>query len=631
MRTHLWAYYVGLLFGLHLITQIPEADGNYVLFENIGEMASSVSYLHVKVTLNLSDIDVQLQKFVGLLDLFNRTLVPTMGLNKTETDLKFKYETQLRWIHERHTNISRNIIALHIWEVNDLKNRLTTIRHILPLPSDGEEFYVPPRRYRGPRTSPTNETNGQTLPPTYQSSRYDKPSFGNRTKRGSGNTFLGIVGTFFGIYNTVQIQHLWTELSETKAGLSKLIELQYAQLETLKDIDITFQVLFQTMSLHTMQDPGLLDARLNRLHGQLLERIQIAEEVIQQAQHRRLSVQLLSQPQISKLFARLHHTAAKHGCELMIEHQSDLFQLETSYFFDSQNVHLLLHVPMVSPDSLLRLYKLHPFPIPLNSGHFMIPKPENDILAITAGNQRYSRQFSSSDLLACFTLNRRYMCESNGVLEKLFNVSCIGALYQQSMEGVNQFCNLQICKNTEVIRQLLGNWFAVFSPKPLTVPVECKNGTSKEIMVPIGVSKFHLSAGCDAHFESHLVVSDYSIREPADFIEYKWNWDVITIPQEILTPEVFIPAMDQLSKLGMDQPTINELKEFHMHLQRSPGWWAHFVHFAGNVFLIICTAAMAIILGIRFRRFDQHKRQQKLEALQMNHDPVNSKFIPQCD
>lgn len=634
MNLHFIFYYAAFVTALHLSLNIEEANSHYVLFENVGQMTSSVSYLHVKVSLNLSDIDVQLQKFIALMDQFNRTLSPTIKADNA-TEIKFRYESQLKWIHERHTIISRNIINLHIWEVNDLKNRLANLRHILPLPSDGEEFYVPPRRFRGPRTSPTNETrHNQTIEPelpSYQSSRYEKPGPGTRTKRvTNGNIFLGIVGTFMGIYNTVQIQYLWQELSETRAGLNKLIEVQNAHIEQLRDIDITFQVLFTTMSLHTMQDPGLLDARLNRLHSQLLEAIQIAEDVVQQAQHRRLSVKLLSQPQVTKLFAQLHQTAAKHGCELMLTHQSDLFQIETSYFFDSKNVHLLIHVPMINPDSILRLFKLHPFPIPLNNGHFIIPEVENDILAIAAGSQRYSTQISSADLLSCNVINRKYLCESNGVLRKHFNGTCLGALYQQNMPAVNDLCTLKICPNQEVIRQLLGNWFAIFSPRAITIPIECQNGTSKEIMIPTGVSKFHLSAGCTAHFTDHLVTSDFSIREPADFIEYKWNWDLTELPQELLHPDSFLPAMEQLDKSGISQPTLKELKELRMHLTRSPGWWAHFVHFAGNVFLIALTFGIAIVLIIRFRRYVIRRREKMLAPITNSYelDPINSKFAP---
>ena len=624
MKIHVLPYYLCLIFGLNLLNQTEEVNTNYVLFENVGQMASSVSYLHVKLTLNLSAIEHQISKYISLLHIFNATLIPTINETDPVVYYKFYYEKQLQWLYERHTNTSRKIIGLHIQEAGELKQKLASLRHVLPLPSDGEEYYQPPRRYRGPRTSNHSEA------PTNQ------PNDSKSKRATNGATFLGIVGTFLGIYNTVQIQYLWQELSETKAGLSKLIEVQLQQFEQLKDIDLTFQVLFRVMSLQAMQDPGLLEARLNRFHDQINERIQIAQNIIQQAQHRRLSVEFLTQAQLTTLFSKLINTAERHGCQLLLDHQSDLFQVETSYFFDSQNVHLLVHVPMVPPSSMLRLFKLHPFPIPLQGGHYMIPQADNDILAITIGNQRYSTQLSSSDLLGCVVLNRVYLCESNGVLRKNFSDTCLGALYQQDMVAVNKLCTLRVCENVEVIRQLLGNWFAVFTPRAYTVPVECKNGTSKEIMISGGVSKFHLSPGCEAHFHNHLVLSDYSIREPADFIEYNWNFDLISIPQEVMHPEQFLPALDQLKKFGINDPSIRDLREFYMDLQRGPGWWAHFVHFAGNILLVLLIAGIILVGGIRFHRFLEQKRRQlratlqPIQPLDQELNELNVKFIPKC-
>ncbi len=40
---------------------------------------------------------------------------------------------------------------------------------------------------------------------------------------------------------------------------------------------------------------------------------------------------------------------------VMIEHPSDLFQIETSYLHDGQDVQLILHIPMTPPDAVLRL------------------------------------------------------------------------------------------------------------------------------------------------------------------------------------------------------------------------------------------------------------------------------------
>ena len=51
--------------------------------------------------------------------------------------------------------------------------------------------------------------------------------------------------------------------------------------------------------------------------------------------------------------------------ELLVSQPSDLLQLELSYFYNGDMVTLLLHAPTVLIGSLLRLVKLHPFPLPV--------------------------------------------------------------------------------------------------------------------------------------------------------------------------------------------------------------------------------------------------------------------------
>jgi hypothetical protein len=86
---------------------------------------------------------------------------------------------------------------------------------------------------------------------------------------------------------------------------------------------------------------------------------------LQAAHLRRLSVDLLDSKQLchtvdlldSKQLRHIFDTAAKqanaHNYQLMLEHPSDLFQTETSYIHNGQDVNLILHVLVAPPDSIL--------------------------------------------------------------------------------------------------------------------------------------------------------------------------------------------------------------------------------------------------------------------------------------
>ena len=184
---------------------------------------------------------------------------------------------------------------------------------------------------------------------------------------------FGIFGTFMGLYNKAQINQLRRELYKTITAHNRLVEISQQQDENIQMLDQQLLDLAYVLHLVILQNPGYTSARLSRIESQLKSRIHIAIHTIQQAQHHRLTVDFLSAEQLNILFIKLQEQAVLNRCHLLIHQRSDLFQLETSYFFDGADIHLLLHVPMVPNDSILRLFKLHPFPLPLSGSHVFIP------------------------------------------------------------------------------------------------------------------------------------------------------------------------------------------------------------------------------------------------------------------
>jgi len=85
---------------------------------------------------------------------------------------------------------------------------------------------------------------------------------------------------------------------------------------------------------------------------------------------------------MAELFRKLKEQAREAGCKLLVQYHSDLFQIETSLLYNNQDGHLLIHVPMTPMDSLLRLFRLHPFPLPIFETHHLLPEVKDDVLAI---------------------------------------------------------------------------------------------------------------------------------------------------------------------------------------------------------------------------------------------------------
>ncbi len=168
--------------------------------------------------------------------------------------------------------------------------------------------------------------------------------------------------------------------------------------------------------------------------------------------HQRFAVDYLNPAKMAELFRKLEEQSLEAGCELLVQYHSDLFQIETSLLYDGQDGHLLIHVPMTPKNSLLRLFRLHPFLLPMFETHHLLPDVKDDVLAISSTDTRYV-QLSSTDLMSCHRVNQIFMYDSFGVLSRRFN-TCLGTLYMQKFEDTQKLCPFKVVPIEERVYQL---------------------------------------------------------------------------------------------------------------------------------------------------------------------------------
>jgi hypothetical protein len=93
--------------------------------------------------------------------------------------------------------------------------------------------------------------------------------------------------------------------------------------------------------------------QLRIIRDQLHLQYQQIIRAVQAAHQRRLSVDLLNATRLQDLFHAAQLKAQINKCQLLLSHPSDLFQIEASYFYNGQDILLLLHIPMAPADSIL--------------------------------------------------------------------------------------------------------------------------------------------------------------------------------------------------------------------------------------------------------------------------------------
>jgi hypothetical protein len=543
---------------------------NHIIFEQVGEMASSVTYLHVKMDINLEEIHEAAKLYLELIE-----KVRTYSASEKEIAISEKKEKHSHTLSVSYLE-AEQLINNHLNNINrlcdDRKRKakalvgeVNSLRHTLPNPVKPSHIWQTQaddsRKKRdlwGIAKNVTKMTAKAALQSASSRTSGKASSLAKtiiRQPRGLVALGLGALGTFMGLFNTYQIHNLEKELQQTKDAHNRLVEVVHEQELHLNRIDRQMEILTASVNFMQQNDLTLLLMGFLNIEKEIKDRLEKATHVTQVAQNHRLAVDFLPADQLPNLYKKLEQQARTIDHKLIITQPSDLFQLELSYFYDGTQLQMLLHVPTVPKDSTLRLLKLHPFPLPLNKNYSIIPMVQDDLLAISAGFNRYSAQLSSVDLLGCHAINNIYLCERHGVLGKQLNTSCLGALYLQNFQLAQEYCPLHIRPAGEVVRQLLDNWFLIYSPDPQTAYVSCRNGTENEAYIKSGITRIFLSPGCKMNLRHHLLQADFSLNLPDDIVNFQWDWDVSDIVTDL------DDDMTYLYHTGLTDPTLQDLFE----------------------------------------------------------------------
>ncbi len=167
-----------------------------------------------------------------------------------------------------------------------------------------------------------------------------------------GSTVLsGVFGTLMGWFTHRRLNNLRDQISEVKNEQHRLLQIQQIAMTRLDTLEKVLREVIVEMerSENTWVNYFALDHARVQLHFYLQKLVR----GLQAAHLRRLSVDLLDSKQLHHIFDTAAKQANAHNYQVMLEHPSDLFQIETSYIHNGQDVNLILHIPMAPPDSIL--------------------------------------------------------------------------------------------------------------------------------------------------------------------------------------------------------------------------------------------------------------------------------------
>ena len=370
----------------------------------------------------------------------------------------------------------------------------------------------------------------------------------------------GVLGTFMGLYNAHEMNNLQKQLNSLAAKHNFLVLATKQQQEHITELTQKMIELAQLIEHMTVHNPALIANQIEEQLNIFQNRLNTITNGIQQLQHHRLSVDLLTFKQLSAMHSEIIKTAKVNGYAPLTNQLSDYFQLETSFLRQGSTIIILIHVPCVAKNQLLNIYRYVPFPFPMSksfdkfsttiqesmqkqkvsantqtvqslTSEAIYIKPESSLIAI--GPDSKYIVLSQADITHCVQKNRIFLCEKHQVLKKNLIDSCLGSLYLRAEEGVKQHCKLEIRKLDETVYQLDANNHLVFSPTPLTTQIKCRNGTHYPVFLS-QTTKLSVPNGCETDLRQHFIKSDFNIKVSPAALHFQWQIDLAQFPATLL-------------------------------------------------------------------------------------------------
>jgi hypothetical protein len=338
--------------------------------------------------------------------------------------------------------------------------------------------------------------------------------------------------------------------------------------------------LTEIIRLLITYNPALVYAKFEHNVRIIEDRLSVLFDTLQQLQHQRLSVSLLDEHQMNLLHESVINTATSRNLQVLPTRPQDYFQLDLSYIRSGKDVLMILHVPCVTKNHLLSIYKYIPFPYPTfhttfsdsfdrnyihsvsdvlartnDSASSLFLIPETEMIAIGRTSMQGQAQFkliSNSDLAGCVKRNHIYLCEKHQVLQTNLAGTCLGALYLQHEGGVIENCQIKRKPIRETVYQLNANEHLIFSPKPFTAQIICQNGSHFPVQL-LNTQKILVPDFCSVNLINHTILSDGNIRLSPPALQMQMTLNLNLFPSEM---------MEDLNHAD------DEFNRIHRHLER---------------------------------------------------------------
>ena len=288
-----------------------------------------------------------------------------------------------------------------------------------------------------------------------------------------------------GLFNTFEIKQIAAGVGENRKKINAFIDITRQNTEHLENLKISTNKLSNIITAMLTNNPAQLVSEIKMALDNANNAVTQITNMVQQAQNKRLSVDLLTPDMLKQVFQHLEDQAEKQGLELLITQPSDLFQIDTSNMHSNKTIKLILHFPMVAEDNKLNLLQFIPFPLSQSLGANTIVTPKVDKNLIAMGKHHQYKILGQTNLAACTKLGQNFLCKGRSVLRTDIKDSCLGSLYMHHLPGTLKNCHFELGETKEHVFQTGPSQWLVSAPQTFSSVMQCEKSHDTIFIKPI--------------------------------------------------------------------------------------------------------------------------------------------------
>ena len=254
------------------------STAHHIVFENIGEMATAVTYIHAKFTINFTSIEEHFATYFSAISNMKAKVAKFTGKIKDLHGVGYDHKTDsvmLKTVNLLRVIKEQNLNQIFQWRQDSgtkLMIKLHAIKNSLSKPIMRKDHIILKRNVYSNATSTQLK---EKFEDAVKNKVSDMITAGVRSTRFVGGLSLGLgaLGTFMGLYNKKQIDQLKRSFSELNDNHNKLIEVIQDQGGQIMDLQKNEQVILRHMAESYICDPAFITHELLSMEMEIAQRV----------------------------------------------------------------------------------------------------------------------------------------------------------------------------------------------------------------------------------------------------------------------------------------------------------------------------------------------------------------------